>query len=248
MKETLHNYTFTTGEKITVIVKKGSPRRKHIAICITSRGQVVITIPYGVMQKDALQIINKKENWIKHHLIKTLNKPQPSPLTYTTGESHLYLGKRYSLIVLKEKKSRLSLQQRIILNKNEIQVTPFSNNSLTVKRLLFKWYYAEAQQYIAKQLYLLLQQIPWLQTVPTWKIKAMRCCWGSCSPHGVITINTHLIKAPTICINYVLLHEIAHLKEHNHSHNYYKLLTKLMPNWINIKTQLENIAPFVLMS
>lgn len=248
MEETLYNYTFTTGEKVTVVIKKGSSRRKHIAISITNRGQIIVTLPYGAIQKDALQAINKKENWIKHHLIKALNKPQTSPLTYVTGESHLYLGKKYSLIVLKENKSRLSLQQRIVLNQNEIQVIPFSNNPLTVKKLLLKWYHVEAQEYITKQLYLFLQQIPWLKTVPTWKIKPMKRCWGSCSPHGVITINTHLIKAPAICINYVLLHEIAHLKEHNHSHNYYKLLTKLIPDWINIKTQLENIAPFILMS
>lgn len=248
MKETLYTYTLTTGEKITLTITKGSSKRKYIAICITHRGQVIIKLPHGASCCDALKVVYKKEHWIRQNLVKTSKRPELLPLSYTTGESHLYLGKRYPLIILKEKKSRISLQQRVILDQNKIQVTPFSNNPLTVKKLLIQWYCSTAQQYIANQLHLFLQQIPWLQKIPTWKIKLMQRCWGSCSPQGVITINTHLIKAPTICIDYVLLHEIAHLKEHNHSSSYYNLLTTLMPNWVTIKTQLKNIAPLILMS
>ena len=60
------------------------------------------------------------------------------------------------------------------------------------------------------------------------------------------TLNTHLIKAPPQCLDYVLLHEIAHLQEHNHSQRYYAVLERLLPNWKAVRKELEAWSPLVL--
>jgi predicted metal-dependent hydrolase len=63
--------------------------------------------------------------------------------------------------------------------------------------------------------------------------------WGSCTPDGTITLNLHLIKAPKICIQYVIIHELCHLIHHQHDSRFYKLLNSKMPNWKRWKEKLE---------
>ncbi len=70
--------------------------------------------------------------------------------------------------------------------------------------------------------------------------------WGSCSPKGSININPALIKAPMQCIDYVLIHEICHLKEHNHSRRFYAMLAKYCVNWRKRKAELDKMAELLL--
>ncbi len=74
----------------------------------------------------------------------------------------------------------------------------------------------------------------------------MKTQWGSCSPAGTILLNPHLVKAPRECIDYVISHELCHLKEHNHSPRYYRLLAKIMPSWEAVKTRLDGMAELLL--
>ncbi|MFZ0183519.1 MAG: M48 family metallopeptidase [Nitrosotalea sp.] len=70
-------------------------------------------------------------------------------------------------------------------------------------------------------------------------IKKMRTRWGSASKNNVINLNEHLLKAPKGAIDYVILHEICHLKIRNHSHRFWELVQKFMPNYIENRKWLE---------
>ena len=74
----------------------------------------------------------------------------------------------------------------------------------------------------------------------------MQTQWGSCSPAGRITLNPHLVKAPRDCIDYVILHELCHLAEHNHSERFYRLMQQVMPQWGKIKQRLDGMAASLL--
>ncbi len=74
----------------------------------------------------------------------------------------------------------------------------------------------------------------------------MRTQWGSCSPNGELLLNPQLVKAPRHCIDYVIFHELCHLKEHNHSPAYYKLLGRSLPDWEQRKAELDNLAEILL--
>jgi predicted metal-dependent hydrolase len=63
--------------------------------------------------------------------------------------------------------------------------------------------------------------------------------WGSCSKSGAILLNTELVKTPVDCIDYVIMHELCHLKEHAHNNGYFKLLSRHMPDWEKRKERLE---------
>ena len=75
---------------------------------------------------------------------------------------------------------------------------------------------------------------------------SMRKQWGSCSPQGVILVNPHLVKAPRDCIDYVITHELCHLREHNHSPRYYRLLREIMPEWEMHTAILDGMAELLL--
>jgi predicted metal-dependent hydrolase len=78
------------------------------------------------------------------------------------------------------------------------------------------------------------------------KLVPMEHQWGSCSPAGSINLNPALIRAPRHCIDYVLLHEICHLKEHNHSKRFYALLEMHSPQWVDTKAELDQLAELLL--
>src|SRR5690554_7939176 len=71
---------------------------------------------------------------------------------------------------------------------------------------------------------------------------AMKKQWGSCSNKGNLMLNPHLVKAPKECIDYVILHELCHIAEHNHSERFWRLLTQVMPNWKEVKAKLDEIG------
>ena len=65
---------------------------------------------------------------------------------------------------------------------------------------------------------------------------------GQLLTQGKLTLNPHLVKAPRECIDYVILHELCHLAEHNHSERFYRLLHQVMPTWEKTKQQLDGMA------
>jgi predicted metal-dependent hydrolase len=89
-------------------------------------------------------------------------------------------------------------------------------------------------------------QLHWLEGRPDWRLLEMKTQWGSCSPKGAMLLNPHLVKAPTECIDYVILHELCHLEEHNHSQRFYDLLSYTMPRWEVVKSRLDGMSEMLL--
>ena len=112
--------------------------------------------------------------------------------------------------------------------------------------LLTDWYKSRAKEVFARRLDVLLEQALWVQERPPIRILTMQTQWGSCSPNGRITLNPHLVKAPRDCIDYVILHELCHIAEHNHSDRFYRLLSQTMPNWEITKERLDGLASRIL--
>ena len=75
--------------------------------------------------------------------------------------------------------------------------------------------------------------------LPEWGILKMKKRWGSCSPKGKILLNPELIKAPTVCIDYVIMHELCHLKHSLHDKRFFNLLATVLPDWQKRKSALE---------
>ena len=92
----------------------------------------------------------------------------------------------------------------------------------------------------------MLPKATWVQGIPSFRIMTMKKQWGSCSRQGQLMLNPHLVKASKECIDYVILHELCHIAEHNHSEKFWRLLNQVMPNWKEVKARLDDMAELYL--
>ena len=107
-----------------------------------------------------------------------------------------------------------------------------------VKILINEWYKKRAELISREGIKYLIYKAYCVENSPSFKLMVMKKQWGSCSTKGDLILNPHLVKAPKECIDYVLLHELCHIAEHNHSERFWRLLTQVMPNWKEVKAHL----------
>ena len=178
------------------------------------------------------------------HLVTTICQrlAHVLPREYVSGESLLYLGRRYRLKVVATPDSTRSVR----LRGSYIEVVVGRRSPALVRAALIDWYRLRAKAVLSAQLEKLAASLRWVQTPPPVRFQTMKVQWGSCSPAGRLTLNPHLVKAPRECIDYVLLHELCHLKEHNHGKRFYRLLDTHMPRWQTRKSRLDNLAETLL--
>jgi predicted metal-dependent hydrolase len=115
-----------------------------------------------------------------------------------------------------------------------------------VRRRLKQWYREKSEAYFARKLPELVSRFDGIAGVPGFQLLAMEKQWGSCSPAGRMSLNPSLIKAPVHCVEYVLIHELCHLIEHNHSKRFYGLLDRHCPDWRASKRELDSLAEQLL--
>jgi predicted metal-dependent hydrolase len=210
--------------------------RKNLRVIVSPDLTVEIFAPKSSGDEQIQAVIKKKMPWI----IRTLDKlesyhPLPAPKRYLSGETLVYLGRQYRLKVENGNKQPAKLIGRYL----KVWVKDKSD-SLSVKKSVEEWYRKRAHEilnrYIEK-----CYHIASRHAVPEPKvmIRNMRRRWGSCSPSGRITLNNNLVKVPVHCIEYVIMHELCHLKNHNHSKNFYSLLTRCLPDWRKRKEALD---------
>jgi predicted metal-dependent hydrolase len=236
--------SFTYGtDRIEYDVDFVPVKRSKISIHVYPDGSVRVDAPEERGLPEIHKAVMKRAGWIKHHVDEfKRQRSQALPRTYASGESLFYLGRRYQLKVKKQSGPKPSVK----LLRGQLCVETRSRESSAVKEFVADWYRSRAKDVFARRFDEITDQMGWLRQSPSWRLVRMKTQWGSCSPAGTILLNPHLVKAPRECIDYVISHELCHLKEHNHSPRYYRLLAKIMPSWQGVKTRLDGMAELLL--
>jgi len=228
---------------IECLVCYGSKRRKRISLCVTSSGVPELRLPLHISLETAKPFVQTKAAWLFRHMERIAAQQKETkhlpllPATFQTGEQHLFKGQAYPLDI----RVQTGATQGVFFENETLIVRTNSQNPARVHTLLKRFYQQEAKAYFDASLQKLMESIPWLtpETLPPIRIKSLRKRWGSCTSRGIITLNTQLSKVPSSCADFVLLHELAHIQELNHSQHFYTLLNSLMPDWRTQKIQLE---------
>ena len=236
----------------TKLSKPSKPRKVLIKVHPDQR--VVATAPIDASDMLIHDAMMKRARWIWQSLQEFAKQTDEIlPKRYVSGETQFYLGRRYVLKVIVDLEQTvgvklLSGKLNVIVNQviNNPENPSDSERSIRVKALLEKWYQEKAKLIFAERLDLVLPKASWVMDTPSFRLIAMKKQWGSCSPKGNLILNPHLIKAPKECIDYVILHELCHLKEHNHSERFWRLLTQVMPNYKDLKARLDSMAELYL--
>ena len=205
---------------------------KNINLRIKPNMEIYISVPMNLHRDYIENFIRSKEEWIKSVLKKVENvKKKQKDFEYKTGEIHKFLGKEYNLTVKTGNFNAVSLKNNI--RPNEIILTVNENifeNIDEKKKIMEKWYFENA-----KKLFLQFME-KWLEildeNVEKVAIKPMKTRWGSCNyVKRYINLNTELIKRTPFEIEYVILHELTHLKYPNHGRGFYNYIERYMPNY-----------------
>lgn len=248
--DTSESYSFIYGHihvdyhverKATAIRKP-----KKISIRVTPDSQVIVSAPQDAKTNDIHDAVMKRARWIYNNLQSFgAQHLHVRPRRYVSGEMLFYLGRRYVLKVVKDTDSAplVKMQRgKLLVRLPECR----ADKPERVRELLKQWYRARAKYIFNTRLQYLLPQTGWVTNLPEFRILSMKKQWGSCSAQGTLMLNPHLVKAPRDCIDYVILHELCHIKEHNHGERFYRLLGQVMPEWKTNKQQLDNMAELFL--
>jgi hypothetical protein len=179
-----------------------------------------------------------KITWIKKQQKKFDNQARQSPREYISGESHYFFGKRYRLNVYETNK-----KQKVEIKNNSYIDLYVRHKSSVEKRedVMKEWYREELKKvipdYISKWEKIMDIQLNF------WGVKQMKTKWGSCNADRKrIWVNLELAKKNPRCLEYVIVHEMVHLKERTHGEAFKKLMDKYLPNWRAIKRELNEIV------
>lgn len=235
LKTTGHHQKISFGsEKISYSLEYRN--RKSLVISVHPDLTVSVIAPEGQSIEKISARVKKRAPWIlkqRHYFSKFLPK-QPAR-RYVSGETHKYLGRHYRLKVIASKIPRVRLKRGYL-----IVHTQDRNDSTAIKKLVTAWYRIQAEKHFNQSLKRCFPLFKRLQiSIPEIRIKQMSKRWGSCTSSGTVYLNPDLIKAPRQCIDYVMVHELCHLKIRDHSKQYYRLLKKVMPDWEKRKSALE---------
>lgn len=229
------------GHRIPLGIQR-NPQRKKWSIHVTAKGEVVLHIPQGMSDSEAFKHAQENAPWIFRQTENARkHPPEPAPTHFQDGEPFLLQGERYTLRI----RPGLPLRAEPNPDTHEFWITlpPPASDPYIIRSLLL-----QSLQQLAKPIFLKLvndslQRAAAFHFPPATKltIRATKSRWGSCSSQGHIMLNLYLIQAPPECIELVVMHELCHLREHNHSSRFYALLSQLLPNWKIRQQRLDRI-------
>lgn len=215
----------------------------RVRIHVNPDGRVEVEKPPRTEIEDVQAAVQKRARWVLRSVRAAVDTRRFAlPRRYVSGEVHFYLGRRYKLIVVEERRADSDVR----LWRGRLEVTLPIADPAAVRRRLKLWYRERSKAYFARKLPELVTQLDGISSTPDFQLIAMEKQWGSCSPAGRMSLNPSLIKAPAHCVEYVLLHELCHMIEHNHSRRFYDLLDRYCSDWRKRKCELDSLAEQLL--
>jgi hypothetical protein len=199
-------------------------RRKTLAIQIKPDGKIEVRCDYSVKDDVIRDFVQSKEKWINKHLERTASR-EKTPLVF--GSEALFLGKEYE-ITASDSQSYFD-GKRIYINKNA-----------DIYNVLGNFYKASAQKILPDMVHR-KEQIMNLYANKIG-ITAAKTRWGSCSGRNNINFSWRLMMAEPEVIDYVIVHELAHIKEKNHGKQFWRLVEKYEPDYRERKNKLKQLA------
>lgn len=241
--EGLHRVAY--GDEQIVFTLRRQPSRvvSSIAIHVEPDGRVEVDAPPSTPLADVLAAVRKRSRWISQQVSAAKARlAHVLPREYVSGESIHYLGKRYRLKVIVQAEPNPEAK----LRGGFVVVGVPKQDAASMRSCVDAWYRDRAREVFATRLMVIAGPLRWVRQLPPFRLQFMTRQWGSCSPSGRLTLNPWLMAAPREAIDYVLLHELCHLKHHNHSRSFYATLQRNMPDWKRIKFQLDERAEVFL--
>ncbi len=207
-------------------------KRKTLALQINVNGKILIRAPYGMPKSLIENFVSKKTNWLQRKQKEIANRNEKySKPTFDEGTEFYYLGNKYKIFFDKEQKEKITFDDKIIIGKDWHNFP---------KLALVKWYKEQAKIYFEQRL--LYQSNRLKINYKKLRISNARSSWGTCSSDNIISLSWRLIMAEAKIIDYVIIHELCHVKHKNHSQAFWSLVKLSMPEYKIYQQKLKAIG------
>lgn len=205
--------------------------RKTIGLKINHNG-LIVHAPNRISQRELERMLLSKADWIVKKL-QALQENQLEKFVWEDGASLLLLGNTMELSVRLDSVSRTLEHEP-----GRISVAlPTPNNQSSIAKKVLQWYKKQALSDFSRRIELLAAKLG-VQTPPLF-LSSARSRWGSCNSRGEVRLNWRLLQAPPHIINYVVAHELAHLKEMNHSAKFWATVERIYPDYKAAEKELK---------
>ena len=212
---------------------------KSLRLKLTANGDIFLSTPMRYSQKKATQFVENKSQWITKSVEQLKSIKVDKSCSFNQNDTIYIWGEKRSINIIRSNKNFVDIDNQ---NLNIYLVCPNNENA---RKVFLSW----AKNYFYGHLVDMYEIV--YRTIfkklkvrkPQLTIRTMKTMWGNCKYNKeIITLNFYLFKTPIECINYVILHELAHLIYHDHSKNFQDFLSTYMPDWKERKKKLNQYS------
>jgi len=208
---------------------KYSARRKGIRITIERDRTVVVTAPEGTSEEVINQVVTQQRVKIQQRINHPQKYPDPRPISeFVSGESILFLGRTYPLTITDEQGESFRFDEHFYISKA---------SQGEANTLLRAWYQQQARDWLRPKIQLYAERLGVAYT--SIQIADLKYRWGSCTAQSKLRFNWRLIKAPMRVVEYIIVHELAHLLEPNHTPAFWHIIAIQLPHYEKAKEWLK---------
>ena len=208
-------------------------RRKTADIRVED-GAVSVVVPIDLPVERIDSLLKDKRKWIKEKIVLHRQAQPVSEKQFVSGEAFSYLGRNYRLKVEKG----VFQPVRLLQGRLVVTVPQGKDQPHVIRNALIRWYKRQAEQKLREKVD---RYAPVVGVEPTGVgIKSFKSRWGSCTAKGRLEFNWRVMMAPASVVEYVVIHELCHLKHHDHSADFWSAVSRVLPNYMVSKDWLKD--------
>lgn len=218
------------GKPVSYTLKR-SDKRRSIGLRIDDKG-LTVSIPLRASEQWLHSVLNEKANWVVEKLGSWQSRKQPIP-QWQDGEQIDFRGEQFILRIIPSLFASPPQLRGESLIVHAVNIT----DEIKIEKVIVQWYRREAERVFAE---CVAHYVPLMGVAPKQiKLSSARTQWGSCTSRGVVRFNWQLVKMPLHLIDYVVVHELAHLVEMNHSDAFWRVVEGACPEYAKCRAELR---------
>ena len=226
---------------LEIEVERKPIKNMHLSV-YPPDGRVHLSVPDYLTEGDARSYVISKWEWIRKQQDEIAAQARQTQREYVSGENHYYFGIRYRLRVSYVTSGANSVEVR-----GDTMTMRVRKDSSVERRaeVMMEWYREQLKEYIGPLVERWAQKLD--EPDVTWQVKEMKTMWGSCGiKRRSLLFNLELARVPKECIEYVVVHELTHLKVQNHNKVFEALMTQRLQGWRNLRQKLNDFIALPL--
>jgi predicted metal-dependent hydrolase len=206
-------------------------RRRTLALVVTTDARLIVRAPLHTPEAEIEGLVIRKSAWIRRTMDGMKNRPLAPRKAFVNGEEFLFLGSPYLLEIVEENGQEIELRDRLCIHRKLLP---------DIRSHLLQWYRLQAKKHVTGrcEVYSGLTGF----TPQSIHITDARKRWGSCSSKGALNFSWRIIMAPREVVDYIIVHELVHLDQPDHSRNFWRTVEQILPDYATRKEWLRKNA------